>query len=134
MGIAVAACFFGAWPVLPFAGLDIALLCWAFGVIAAGDDDYEEFSVAGDQVSFSASRHQRQISVRANRHWVRVEEVLYAGSRQLRLNHAGRSYTMGTLLSDAERASWARELRTLVRVESVDARGNPGGRGRTDSI
>ena len=122
MGVAVAALFVGAWPVLPFAGLEIAVLCWAFWTIAAGDGDFEEFSVTGDQVSFSACRHKRRVTVHGNRHWVRVEEVMHAGRCELRLNYAGRSYPMGALLSDDQRSSWVRELRALVRVESVQRR------------
>jgi hypothetical protein len=53
---------------------------------------------------------------------MRVEEVMHAGRRQLRLNYAGRSYPIGALLSDDQRASWVRELRALVRVESVRGR------------
>lgn len=134
MIVATAAWFVGAWPVLPFAGLDIALLCWAFAVVAEGDDDFEEFSVTGDQVSFTASRRKRRVAVRANRHWVRVEEEMRMGRRQLRLNYAGQSYAMGALLSDDQRADWVRELRALVRVESVDASGKAGATGRTDGI
>lgn len=117
-GVAAAALFAGAWPVLPFAGLEIAVLWWAFSAIAKGDDDFEEFSVAGDEVSFNVRRREQRISVRGNRHWVRVEQMIDGRHCRLQLNYAGRSYPMGALLSDDQRASWARELCTLVRVES----------------
>jgi uncharacterized membrane protein len=116
-GVAGAALFVGAWPVLPFAGLEIAVLCWAFYAIAAGDDDFEEFSVAGDEVRFDACTRKMRISVRGNRRWMRIEQVVEGGRCRLRLRYAGRSYPLGALLSDDQRASWAKELSALVCVE-----------------
>jgi uncharacterized membrane protein len=121
VGVASAALLIGAWPVLPFAGMEIAVLCWAFYVVAAGDDDFEAFSVAGDEVSFSACRGRERISVRGNRRWMRIEQIVEGRRCRLRLRYAGHSYPLGALLSDDQRASWVQELRALVKVERGSA-------------
>ena len=65
---------------------------------------------------------------------MRVEEVVYAGRCQLRLNYAGRSYPLGALLSDGQRESWVRELRGLVRVERAKASTDAAPQPRANSI
>ncbi|MGH8711766.1 MAG: DUF2244 domain-containing protein, partial [Burkholderiales bacterium] len=48
-GISMAFAAFGAWPVLPFAGLEMLVLFLAFRYIERRSDDYERLTLNGDK-------------------------------------------------------------------------------------
>src|SRR5262245_27160207 len=51
VGLAVGAAAFGGWPVMPFAGLEVALLALAFRVIANHDADFERLEIGAHEVT-----------------------------------------------------------------------------------
>lgn len=50
LGVAAGASAFGAWPVMPFAGLEIALLAIAFHVLGRHDGDFERLEIGEHEV------------------------------------------------------------------------------------
>ena len=44
-------CLLGYWPVMPFAGLEMGVLAWAFEVIRRRELDYENLVIDRDRVS-----------------------------------------------------------------------------------
>ena len=115
-GVALFATAIGAWPVMPFAGLEIALLCLAFHVVRMHDGDFERLEIEAGEVRLEAREASRETHFVAQRAWARV--VLRERGRQctLRLAYAGKTVPLGRLLSDDGRRELAARLRGLVRV------------------
>jgi uncharacterized membrane protein len=114
LAIAAGAAAIGAWPVMPFAGVEIALLVLAFRMVARHDADFERLEVSEDEVRVE-SRHALHVTrFVANRPWARVI-VRSRGYRfTLGLAYAGRVVPLGRLLSDEGRRKLAQELRGRI--------------------
>lgn len=111
-GIALGFAIAGAWPVLPFAGLEVGLLVWAFRELDGHAGDYELITIRGDSVvverrdGHELSRHE------FNRHWARLlTEQDGSGVQALRLRSHGREVVLGRCLAPEARAALARALR-----------------------
>ena len=68
LGVAAGAAAFGAWPVMPFAGLEVALLVVAFRLVARHDADFERLEIGEHEVrveALDASTHTRFVAPRA---------------------------------------------------------------------
>jgi uncharacterized membrane protein len=115
-GVAVGASAFGAWPVMPFAGLEIAILAFAFRVVAVHDADFERLEIGEHEVRLEAREARSITRFVANRPWARVV-VREEGARcMVRLAYAGRSVPVGRLLTDEGRRRLAAELRRRIPV------------------
>ena len=100
LGVAAGAAAFGAWPVLPFAGLEIALLALAFHVLGRHDGDFERLEIGEHEVRLEAREAAAVTRFVAHRPWARVV-VASRGSRcSLCLAYAGRFVPLGRMLSD----------------------------------
>lgn len=116
LGVAGGAALIGAWPVMPFAGLEVALVAIAFRILARHDADYERLEVGEHEVRWEAREADRHMRFVAHRPWARVE-VLSSGARcTLRLAYAGRAVTLGRMLSDEGRRRLAESLRGRIAV------------------
>ena len=118
-GIASFAAWLGAWPVMPFAGLEVALVAAAFHVLGRHDRDYERLEVDEHEVRYETRIADRVTRFQANRSWARVEVVNRGDCCTLRLLYAGRSVALGRLLSDEGRRQLAEALRGRLAL-SVD--------------
>ncbi len=116
MVIAAGAAAIGAWPVMPFAGLEVSLLLLAFHVVRAHDADYERLEIGEHEVRVDAREAESLTHFVAHRPWARVV-VRERGTRcTLRLAYAGRWVPLGRLLSDEGRRRLAQELRGRIDV------------------
>lgn len=111
-GIAVVFAWFGAWLILPFAGLEVGLLVWAFRQLACHADDYEKITIGDDRLLVESrdaevvSRHE------FNRHWARVVAVSdSSGARHIALRSHGRQVEVGKCLTPDAREALMKELR-----------------------
>jgi len=110
-GFAAAA---GAWPVMPFAGLEVGLLVLAFHLIAQHDGDFERLEVGAHEVRVESREARSFTTFVAHQPWARVI-VSQRGDRcTLRLAYAGRAVPLGRLMSDEGRRGLALELRGRV--------------------
>jgi uncharacterized membrane protein len=115
-GVAGAAAAIGAWPVMPFAGLEVALVALAFRVVQMHDKDFERLEIGEHEVRVEARRARAVTRFVAHRPWARVE-VSDRGMRcSLRLAYRGRSEPLGRLLSDEGRRELAQRLRGRIAV------------------
>lgn len=116
LGVGIAAMAVGAWPVMPFAGLEVALVALAFHVLGRHDFDYERFEIRGDVVLVETRCESEVARFSCNRAWASV--VCRASGRRCRLSlrHGRDSIALGRLLSDDERRVWAQELRGRMQV------------------
>ena len=114
--VATAATLLGAWPVMPFAGLEVALLLLAFHVVRLHDADFERLEIGEHEVRIEARVAASRTCFVAQREWARVV-VRDRGRRcSLGLAYAGRTVPLGRLLSDEGRRRLAGELRGRIAV------------------
>jgi uncharacterized membrane protein len=119
LGLAAGAAAFGAWPILPFAGLEVALLALAFRVLGSHDADFERLEIRDHEVTVEArdaSKHTRFV---AHRQWARL--VLRERGRRctLGLAYAGRTVQLGRMLSDEGRRRLAEDIRRRLPVTAA---------------
>lgn len=117
LGVAV-----GAWPVLPFAGLEIVLLAIAFYSIGRGDGDYERLTIDQGGIRFERCSKGRVSVFECNREWAKLVCRVRRNRCRLSLRSHGREMEIGRLLNDEERLRWASELRPRMRVVTQAAR------------
>lgn len=104
----------GYWLVLPFAGLEIGLLAWAFEALRRRAGSYETLTIDGDLLllewrSGAGTEQRREM----NRQWARVECDCGAPGKNchVRLCSHGRATEVGQFLSDEARLHLAATLR-----------------------
>jgi uncharacterized membrane protein len=116
LGISI---YYGAWPVLPYAGLELLVLWLGFRWIAGHDGDYERITVRGEEL-----RHEVQVRQQVQRRsWNRRWSTLMCrtrGSRvELRVRSHGHEAEIGRMMLDEDRTRLADALRGLVRVQKI---------------
>jgi uncharacterized membrane protein len=116
--IAAGAAAIGAWPVMPFAGLEIAAVLFAFHLVRLHDADFEHLEIGEHEVRGESREAQSLTRFVAHRPWARVI-VRERGARvTLGLAYAGRVVPLGRLLSDEGRRRLAEELRGRIAVSA----------------
>ena len=102
----------GAWPILPFAGLEMLLMALAFYQIACHERDYERITFEGDRVVLEIRDNVRFFRTEYNRYWAQAELHCRSVGRQcsLALWSHGHSTELGRHLNDDQRAALAHEL------------------------
>jgi len=113
VGIACAFAVLGAWLILPFAGLEMAVLYWAFRYVDRHAADYERIAISGDRVGVEIGEAGRTRSHELSRSWARV--VLDGDGGRLALRSHGREVEIGRHLSNAQRIALARDLGSQLR-------------------
>jgi uncharacterized membrane protein len=116
--VALACAALGAWPVLPWAGIELTGLAFAFGWIARHDGDYERLSIAGAVVRLETRSAGQVQRIEFNRHWAQLVCVVHGRRCDLALRSHGREVPVGRLMNDEDRLKWARELARQLRVVS----------------
>jgi uncharacterized membrane protein len=101
---------------MPFAGLEIALLAFAFRVVQRHDGDFERLEIGESEVRVEARDAQHVTRFVANRPWARVVVLRHGARCTLRLAYAGRTVPLGRLLSDEGRRQLAEDLRGVISV------------------
>jgi len=110
IAIGAGAAALGAWPVLPFAGLEVALVAIAFRSFARHDGDYERLEIEGATVRLTMRTAARYLELEGRAPWARLMVRDWSGRCGLGLRYAGRTVEFGRLLTDAGRREWAAEL------------------------
>jgi len=106
----------GLWPVLPFAGLEMAVLGWALGVSLRRRRYTQTVTVTDRDIEVVTRDANGARSAVFPRHWARVRLVRASGGRPSRLviESHGRACEIGTLLTEEERRGLHARLRHLV--------------------
>ncbi len=107
----------GFWPVLPFAGLEIALLAWALHGSLERRHHRQEITVTETEVCvYSQTRGQCERVV-FPRHWARVKLRRPAARlhpSRLVIESHGRQCELGSFLTEEERRGLHRRLQRLI--------------------
>jgi uncharacterized membrane protein len=110
LGIALAfSVLLGAWPILPFAGLEMAVLYLAFRYMDRHAGDYERITIQGDNVAVEVQEGPHVTRFELNRYWAQV--VCAADGSRLALRSHGREIEVGRHLCDDQRLEMASNLR-----------------------
>ena len=116
IGISCALALVGAWPVMPFAGLEVLLVAVAFHLVRVHDEDFERLTIGEHEVQVEAREARCETRFVAHRPWARVV-VREEGRRcSLALAYGGKSEPLGRLLSDEGRRALAHHLRGRIAV------------------
>jgi len=113
VGIAAAFAYFGAWLILPFAGLEMLVLYLAFSYLERHSGDYELIEIDGDRLRVERLDGGAASSEVFCCYWARV--VVSPDGGRLTLRSHGRELEIGRALSDAQRLDLARALRHRLR-------------------
>ena len=114
--IACGAMAIGAWLVMPFAGLEIALLALAFHLVGVHDGDFERLEIGESEVRIESRDAHRVERFVGHRPWARVVFRERGARCTLGLAYAGRMVPLGRLLSDEGRRRLAGQLRGWIPV------------------
>ena len=112
-GISLAFAAFGAWLILPFAGLEMLVLFLAFRYIDRRSDDYERLTLSGDKLLLECRAGEELKRFEFNRYWAQV--VCDAAGSRLALRSHGREVEFGCHLTEEERVKLARQLKAKIR-------------------
>ena len=104
---------FGAWPILPYAGVEMAVLYGAFRYIDRHAGDYERVTIRGGSVGIEVHEGAHVVRLEMNRYWARV--VCSRGGGRLALRSHGREIEIGRHLCEEQRLAMARDLRRELR-------------------
>ena len=99
---------FGAWPILPFAGIEMAVLYVAFRCIEHHAGDYERIAIRGALVSVEVQDGSSVMRQEMNRYWSRV--VCVEDGRRVALRAHGAEIEIGRHLAVEKRLELAREV------------------------
>ena len=108
----------GYWLILPFAGLEIGVLAWAFDALAKRADDYESLRICGDEILIERREGGNLERRTLNCQWAQLVLVMASpgGRVGLALRSHGRDTEVGAFLTDEDRLGLAEELRARIRL------------------
>ncbi len=119
--IALAALMVGAWPVVPFAGLEIALVALAFAVIGRHDADVEwlKLELDGGQFCWEQRVGKHVSSLAGNSAWVQLQVRSQKANCEISLRYQGSQVLVGAGLPEEQRQVLAQQLRLYFGAHTV---------------
>lgn len=113
--IGLAFSIIGAWLVLPFVGLEIFALGYAFYYVNSHASDYESIRINGDTLVIERCHGQRISQYVLNPYWAKlVRHELPNGELHLGLLSHGKEIEVGHYLTRKQRESLARQLQLRI--------------------
>jgi len=108
----------GAWMVLPFMGLEIAVVAAAFYFLFRHAGDYELVIVDDSRLKVVRRQGGLEVCDEFQRYWAKVFLAPGAGGwypSRLRVGSHGRLVEVGAAMSEEARQTLARDLKTVIR-------------------
>ncbi|HRF11362.1 MULTISPECIES: DUF2244 domain-containing protein [Candidatus Accumulibacter] len=111
--IAIVFLYFGAWPVLPFTGIELALLWWALRHSEETAEDFERIALESGQLTIETRRGALAERHAFQPYWVRLQYVKPQGqsSHRLLIRSHGREVEVGRMLTEEQKKALASELK-----------------------
>lgn len=103
----------GYWPVLPFAGMELALLAYVLHLVQRRGNYREILSVGDDKIVVEKGEKAVQERVEFARHWAAVDVAKVPGPAALSrisISGHGKHCVIGECLTEPERQGLARRL------------------------
>ena len=116
--IAVVFAAFGAWLILPFAGVEAFALYLAYDWLARHAGDSESLEIRGDVVALAVRDEHDTRRHEFNRVWARLvvsRQSSWGGDVRLALRSHGREVEVGRYLDGGAKALLAQELKSRLR-------------------
>ena len=107
----------GFWPILPFAGLEMALLAWALAVCLERRFHSQTITVTDADVSIDTRARAHREHVVFPRHWAQVKLRRSAARlhpSRLTIESHGRQCELGSFLTEEERRGLALQLQRVI--------------------
>lgn len=113
LGISTGFALLGAWLIMPFAGLEMLVLYWAFRYMERHAGDFERITICGDRLTVECAQIDEVRRYEFNRYWAQIALRPDPEGRgcRLTLRSHGREVEFGTFLIDSERMALAHQLR-----------------------
>lgn len=114
----------GYWPVLPFAGLELAFLAWALRASWRNGQAREVLEFDGDDIVISRWHGDAPVRTRLPRTWTRAAMIRgggRSGGTQLALGQRGRWWVIGRFLPDDEKLALQQRLSAILRQDAHSA-------------
>lgn len=111
--IALAFAMKGAWLILPFAGLEMALLGVALYLVARKGTNWQQVLIHGDAIEIAQQDSGRKQYLTFQRAWARVElkaSPIKGHPSRLTIGSHGRCVEIGACLNETEKKQLARDL------------------------
>ena len=118
--IAIAFASLGFWPILPFAGLEVAVLIWAVYRVRKLGAQQEVLRFSKDQVSLERGINEADFQWVRQRAWIRAyynKAPVYGHPHKLSLGYQGERCEFGRFLTEDEREALAKDLSKLISVQ-----------------
>jgi uncharacterized membrane protein len=115
--LAMGATLLGAWPVLPFAGLEVFLVWLAFRVIERRKGDYERVHLTRDEFRWELRRGRTFDQLAGNCDWAEFD-LSHAPRRELQLRYGNKRVWVGGLMNDAQRVELVRAVASVLGVHN----------------
>ena len=117
IGVATAFAWLGFWPVLPFAGLELAVLGWALRASLQRRHFVQSILITDSEVIVEENNPKSRSHMVFPRHWAQVKLCITPSplhpSRLLIESH-GRRCEVGSFLNEQERRGLAKRLKRLI--------------------
>ena len=107
----------GMWPVFPFAGLEMLVLGWALAASLRRRHYSQTIVVSDERVAVDTYYRKHYEHVEFSRHWAQVRlrgADTHLHPSRLTIESHGRSYEVGSFLTEEERRALAKRLMRLV--------------------
>lgn len=116
LGFAAFFAVLGYWLTLPFAGLEVGLLAWAFESLREREGDFETITLEDDRMILEWRAAGVSGRREFNRHWVSVVCECGGGDHDCRLGLRSHGITvaLGRHLTDLDRRTLATRLRECL--------------------
>jgi len=114
--ISIFFCFFGAWMVLPFTGLECLAIAGAFYYMHCHAKDYEQLTIKDSVLTIEKCSYKTVSQFSVNRYWAKVYlHDLPCGDHELRVRSHGNEVCFGNrYLDDDQRIKLAKDLNQYV--------------------
>lgn len=108
--------FMGAWPVMGFFGIDVALIYWAFRLNFRSARAFEHVRLTRDALTIRRTDPRgRVVEIRMQPYWLRVSERGGEGAGEIQLSSHGQTFSIGTWLTAEERGDFLAALESALR-------------------
>lgn len=109
--IGISFCFLGAWLILPFVGLEVGTLAYAFYYINRHEADYESISIDGENLVIERCVGEDVSQQVINTYWLKVvQHTLPNGELHLYLQSHGKNIEVGRYLTTKQRELLSKQL------------------------
>lgn len=109
--IGISFAYLGAWLILPFVGLEIVALIYAFYYVNKHEADYESISIENDTLTIERCVGANIVTEVINPYWAKVvKHELANGELHLYLQSHGKETEVGSYLTRKQRELLAKQL------------------------